>query len=67
MIQRRDGARFAAEAFGAIGFCFKPRTENLDRDFAAESRIAGAVDLAHSARADSRQDLVRSAFEWQQA
>ena len=34
--------------------------QHLDRDLAAEARIARAVDLAHAARAERREDLVRA-------
>jgi hypothetical protein len=43
--------------------------EDLDGDLATEPRVAGAVDLAHSAGAERRQDFVRSNartwIEWQ--
>ena len=34
------------------------RRQRLDRDHAVEPRVAGAIDLAHAARAERRQDLV---------
>ena len=34
--------------------------QHLDRDVALEPRVARAVDLAHAARAERRQDLVRA-------
>jgi hypothetical protein len=52
MIQRCYRARFALKAFvEAFG-------GKLDGNFAAESRIDSAVDLAHAARAEIAEDLV---------
>ena len=34
--------------------------KHLDGDVAAEPRVVGAVDLAHAAGADGRDDLVRA-------
>jgi hypothetical protein len=52
MIQRRDQARLALEAFA------KARGGNFDRHIAPEPRIVGAIHFAHSALADQREDLV---------
>ena len=38
------------------------RRQHLDRDVAPEPRVAGAIDLAHPARAERRQDLVGTEF-----
>jgi hypothetical protein len=53
MIQRGYCARFLLEAIavGGVG-------ENLERDVAAEARIAGAVDFAHSTRPERGDDFV---------
>jgi hypothetical protein len=54
MIQGGDVVDFALEAIAeALG-------GELDSYFAAHARIAGAVDLAHAARTERRQDLVRA-------
>ena len=53
MIQRRDGARFPLEALAEI------LVRNLDGDGAIEAHIARTIYLAHAARADGRDDLVR--------
>ncbi len=56
VIEGSDGSGFALESLGeAVG-------GNLDRDFASEARIAGAIDLAHATRADERENLVRTEF-----
>ena len=34
--------------------------QDLERDVAVEPRVARAVDLAHAARAEGRDDLVRA-------
>ena len=54
----------ALPAFRAIR---KRSRQELDRDDAIEPRVAGAVDLSHSARADGRLDFVRTkARAWSQ-
>src|SRR5665213_3872808 len=54
MVQRRDRAHFAVEAFVEL------YGGNLDRDIATHTRIAGAIDLAHAACAEQAENLVRS-------
>ena len=56
MIQRRDGARLALEAFAEFGL------GDLDRDDAIQARVVGFVHLTHAARADGREDFVRAEF-----
>lgn len=46
MRQRGDGARFLLETHVRILVCREAWREDLERDLAAESRIAGAVDFA---------------------
>jgi hypothetical protein len=60
MIQRRNRARFVHESPQAIGVGGKWLWKDLDRDVAAEARIARAIDLAHAASAKRRQNLVRA-------
>src|SRR3954447_15544256 len=60
MIQRPRGTRLLLEAAhalvaGRVGF-----REDFDRHVAADAPVACAPDVAHSARTDVRQDLVRS-------
>ena len=52
MIQAGDGASFALESLAQFGAVRKMRGQNLDRDDAIEARVAGAVHLAHPARAN---------------
>jgi hypothetical protein len=51
--------RFALEAREPIGIISDGVWQNFDRDFAPQPRIARAMDLAHSARADGGDDLIR--------
>jgi hypothetical protein len=62
MIQRGGGARFLFEAAQAIGISRGRRQQDLERHVAAEPRIVGAIDLAHSACADEGDNFVRSEF-----
>src|ERR1700676_1641755 len=52
MIERGDGFGFALEALRELG------GGNLDSYVAIQARIARAVDLAHAARADGRENLI---------
>jgi hypothetical protein len=60
MIQARDDSRFTIEALahGRVGgdAC----GQYLNRDDASQASIPRLIDLAHSARADWRHDLVRT-------
>jgi hypothetical protein len=58
MIQRGDGAGFALEALAALRVGGKIRGKDFDGDVAAEARIARAIDFAHTAGAEGRDDFV---------
>ena len=60
MIQRRCRARFELEAAEMITARRQLGRENFQRDVALELRIARAINLAHAAGADRRDDLVRT-------
>src|SRR5262249_44588209 len=60
MIQRSEDARFAFEAREALGICGEGIGKDLDRDVAMEVRVTGAIDLAHAAGSERRNDLERS-------
>jgi len=47
----------AARAVGVGGECGR---DNLYRDFAAQARVARAVDFAHSSRAKRRENFLRA-------
>ena len=60
MRERRDGLRLAREA--GESRARSPASllgQDLDRDLAAQPRVARPVDLAHPARAERGEDLVR--------
>src|SRR5262245_47815036 len=59
VIQRRDQPCFAIESLAQDWIAGELRREYLDRDRAIEPRVAGAIDLTHSASADSGLNLVR--------
>jgi hypothetical protein len=58
MTQAGRGAGFLFESPEML--CIRSRRHDFDRDVAMQTRIAGTIDFAHPARADERQDLVRS-------
>src|SRR5207244_664239 len=58
MVERGQGLRLALEARGAAGIVAQRVGQCLDRDVAVQARIAGAIHLAHAARADLGDDLV---------
>ena len=60
MGQRRDGLRFAVEARLHIGTVCPVGREHLDGDRAVQPRVGRLVDFTHAARADERDDFVRT-------
>lgn len=60
MIERRKHPRLSPEAGEALGIAGNGGQQDLDRDLAIERRVAGPVDLAHPARADTRRELIRA-------
>ena len=56
--ERGDRARLALEARERLGVGRNPLRQHLERDVARQPRVARAVDLAHSSRAERSQDLV---------
>ncbi len=58
MAQRSDGARFVLEAFARSRIVRDVRRQDLDRDRAAEPRVARLVHFAHPAGAKGRHDFV---------
>src|SRR5262245_46308533 len=58
MIQRGEYLSLAPEANESIGISRDGVREDFQRDVAIELRVAGAVDLAHTAGADLRGDFV---------
>ena len=60
MVERGDGAGFLFETGAAAGVVRDIGGQDLDGDVAAQARIAGAVDLAHGARAQAGDDFIGS-------
>ena len=68
MIERGEDLRLALEAGEAVGIGGEGRWQELEGDVAVEPRVARAVDLAHAAGADCRDDLVwAQPAAWRQA
>src|SRR5262245_3059996 len=60
MIERRDGLGFLLEATHALVVTLACPRHDLDGDFPGQSRVVGAVDLAHAPGAERRADLIRA-------
>ena len=58
MIQNARGARFLFESLQAVCVQRQFGREKLDRDVAAQRAVVGAINFAHSARADERANLI---------
>jgi hypothetical protein len=58
MVQRGEQARFALEPCTGAGIGRHVDRQTFDRHVGFESGVAGEIDLAHSAGADERADLV---------
>ena len=60
MAERRDDAGFALEARERLGALDEVLGKHLHGDVTLQPCVAGAIDLAHAAGADRREELVRS-------
>ena len=58
VVERREGASFTLEAREALRVARHVRRKNLQRDFAPELRVGGAIHLTHSPRANCGVDSV---------
>src|SRR5581483_5435315 len=58
MIQHAGGASFLLEAAKTIAVVREGRRKDLDRDFAAEARITGAVNLTHAPGPERTENLI---------
>ena len=56
MIERGEQACFAREPRAALRIGHERPRQDLDRDVATELRVTGAIDLAHAARAEQRDE-----------
>src|SRR5262249_14847984 len=66
MVERRENFRFTLESAHSVNIARELVRQNLDRDFALELQVAGAVDLAHAAFAEQSGDFVgtEDCAEW---
>jgi hypothetical protein len=60
MAERGDGLGLALEALDLLGMGRHLRRQHLERDATIETRVEREVHLAHSARAERFEDLVRA-------
>src|SRR5579864_2663187 len=60
MIERRQRLGFSCEPGEALRVVRERLRKEFDRHVTVEPGVAGAVDLAHAARAEEREDLVRT-------
>ena len=60
MVQRRGGPRFLLEAIEPAGVRRYFGGQHLEREFAAELRVARPIDLAHAAGANGGNYFVRT-------
>jgi hypothetical protein len=60
VIQTRGRTGFPLESPESVPMGFEAGRQDLDGDRAAEAQVSPAIDLAHSARAQRRKDLVRA-------
>src|SRR5207253_1610501 len=58
MVQPRDRPRLPLETLAQRRARGELRRQDFDGDVAAEARVAGAIDLAHAAGAERRDDFV---------
>ena len=60
MVQRGEDLGFALKTRQPIGIRRQRRRDDLDGDFALQPRVRRAIDLAHAAGADLRNDFVEA-------
>src|SRR5262249_19088072 len=58
--ERGHGAGFALETLAVFGVAGKVRGQHFDRDGAVETAVTRAINLAHTAGADGRENFVWS-------
>ena len=60
MVERGEHLRFAPEAREPLGVEGEVTGENFQCDVALQRAVARTIHLAHAARADRRDDVVRA-------
>jgi len=58
MVERRYRARLALKPLAEEGITRNLRQQDLDRNSAIQTRVAGAIHFAHAARTNSGNNLV---------
>ena len=65
MVHRGQKPRFAVEACESLGIARKPLGQHLQRHVATQGAVVRAVHLSHAARANRREDFIRTqAVAW---
>ena len=62
MVQGSGGESFLLKTAQAVGIERKRLRQDLDRHFTFETRVAGAIDLAHASRAEQGNNFIRPEF-----
>jgi len=60
MVQRRQDLRFLVETCKPFGIGREEVRQDFERDVTMELRVTRAINLAHAARTEQRDDLVRT-------
>ena len=60
MVQRREGLGFTCEPCEPFSVAREELRQDLDRDVAIELRVARPIYLAHAARAEGGENLVKA-------
>jgi hypothetical protein len=60
MIQRRKRLRFADEPCEPVGVAREEIGQHLDRDITVKRQVSGTIDLAHAARSEGGDNLIRA-------
>jgi len=60
VVERGEDLCLPLESSEALRIVREERREDFDSDVAIQTRITGAIDLPHPARANQREDLVRT-------
>ena len=62
MIQQREDVRLAFKSSDAVRIAGDGIGQGLDRNVPFETRVAGAIHVAHAAGPERRQDAIRPDF-----
>jgi hypothetical protein len=62
MVEGRSGLGFLLEPLQPVGVAGDERRQDFDCDFTLQGRVAGSIDLAHSACAEQGENFVAVEF-----